>query len=99
MLFKPDHEIFEETEYDFEVLANRLRELAFLNKGIAITLIDKREEERIEKYHYEGGIKEFVSYLNRNKEVLHESPIYVEGEKDGIIAEIALQYNDGYNEN
>ena len=99
VLFKPDHEIFEETEYDFEVLANRLRELAFLNKGIAITLIDKREEERIEKYHYEGGIKEFVSYLNRNKEVLHESPIYVEGEKDGIIAEIALQYNDGYNEN
>ena len=100
VLFKPDHEIFEETVYDFEILANRLRELAFLNKGIAITLIDKREEEeRIEKYHYEGGIKEFVSYLNRNKEVLHESPIYVEGEKDGIIAEIALQYNDGYYEN
>lgn len=99
VMFKPDHEIFEDTIFDFEVLASRLRELAFLNKGIAITLIDKREEEeRIEKYHYEGGIKEFVSYLNRNKEVLHESPIYVEGEKDGIIAEIALQYNDGYNE-
>ena len=87
VMFKPDPEIFEDTI------------LAFLNKGIAITLIDKREEEeRVEKYHYEGGIKEFVSYLNRNKEVLHESPIYVEGEKDGIIAEIALQYNDGYNE-
>ena len=100
VIFKPDHEIFEETEFDFEVLSSRLRELAFLNKGIAITLTDKREgEERVEKYHYEGGIKEFVSYLNRNKEVLHESPIYVEGEKDGIIAEIALQYNDGYNEN
>ncbi|MBS6183652.1 MAG: DNA topoisomerase (ATP-hydrolyzing) subunit B [Clostridium celatum] len=100
VLFKPDHEIFEDTVFDFEVLSSRLRELAFLNKGIAITLIDKREdEERVEKYHYEGGIKEFVSYLNRNKEVLHESPIYVEGEKDGIIAEIALQYNDGYNEN
>lgn len=99
VMFKPDHEIFEDTIFDFEVLASRLRELAFLNKGIAITLIDKREEEeRVEKYHYEGGIKEFVSYLNRNKEVLHESPIYVEGEKDGIIAEIALQYNDGYNE-
>ena len=99
-LFKPDHEIFEDTVFDFEVLASRLRELAFLNKGIAITLTDKREgEERVEKFHYEGGIKEFVSYLNRNKEVLHESPIYVEGEKDGIIAEIALQYNDGYNEN
>ena len=98
--FKPDHEIFEDTVYDFEVLASRLRELAFLNKGIAITLTDNREEEpKVEKYHYEGGIKEFVSYLNRNKEVLHESPIYVEGEKDGIIAEIALQYNDGYNEN
>ena len=98
--FKPDHEIFEETVFEFEVLSSRLRELAFLNKGIAITLKDKREEEeRIEKYHYEGGIKEFVSYLNRNKEVLHESPIYVEGEKDGIITEIALQYNDGYNEN
>ena len=100
VMFKPDPEIFEDTIFDFEVLARRLRELAFLNKGIAITLIDKREEEeeRVEKYHYEGGIKEFVSYLNRNKEVLHESPIYVEGEKDGIIAEIALQYNDGYNE-
>ena len=100
VVFKPDHEIFEDTVFDFEILASRLRELAFLNKGIAITLTDKREdEERVEKYHYEGGIKEFVSYLNRNKEVLHESPIYVEGEKDGIIAEIALQYNDGYNEN
>ena len=100
VLFKPDHEIFEDTVYDFEILASRLRELAFLNKGIAITLTDNREEEpRVEKYHYEGGIKEFVSYLNRNKEVLHESPIYVEGETDGIIAEIALQYNDGYNEN
>ena len=99
VMFKLDPEIFEDTIFDFEVLASRLRELAFLNKGIAITLIDKREEEeRVEKYHYEGGIKEFVSYLNRNKEVLHESPIYVEGEKDGIIAEIALQYNDGYNE-
>ena len=99
VMFKPDPEIFEDTIFDFEVLASRLRELAFLNKWIAITLIDKREEEeRVEKYHYEGGIKEFVSYLNRNKEVLHESPIYVEGEKDGIIAEIALQYNDGYNE-
>ena len=100
VLFKPDHEIFEDTVFDFEVLSSRLRELAFLNKGIAITLRDKREEEeRVERYHYEGGIKEFVSYLNRNKEVLHESPIYVEGEKDGIIAEISLQYNDGYNEN
>ncbi len=97
--FKPDTEIFEETEYDFEILANRLRELAFLNKGIRIVLTDKREDNKQEIYHYEGGIKEFVAYLNRNKEVLHQDPIYVEGEKDGIIAEIALQYNDGYNEN
>ena len=97
--FKPDTEIFEETEYDFEILSNRLRELAFLNKGIKIILEDKREENKIDIYHYEGGIKEFVAYLNRNKEVLHPEPIYVEGEKDGIIAEISLQYNDGYNEN
>lgn len=97
--FKPDVEIFEETEYDFEVLANRLRELAFLNKGIKIILTDKREEDKEEVYHYEGGIKEFVAYLNRNKEVLHQEPIYVEGERDGIIAEVSLQYNDGYNEN
>ena len=97
--FKPDTEIFEETEYDFEILANRLRELAFLNTGIRIVLTDKREDDKQEIYHYEGGIKEFVAYLNRNKEVLHQDPIYVEGEKDGIIAEISLQYNDGYNEN
>lgn len=97
--FKPDVDIFEETEYDFEILANRLRELAFLNKGIRIILTDKREEDKQEVYHYEGGIKEFVAYLNRNKEVLHPEPIYVEGEKDGIIAEVSLQYNDGYNEN
>ena len=97
--FKPDTEIFEETEYDFEILSNRLRELAFLNKGIRIVLTDKREEDKQEVYHYEGGIKEFVAYLNRNKEVLHQEPIYVEGEREGVIAEISLQYNDGYTEN
>ncbi|MDU5110914.1 MAG: DNA topoisomerase (ATP-hydrolyzing) subunit B [Clostridium sp.] len=97
--FKPDTEIFEETEYDFEILSNRLRELAFLNKGIRIVLTDKREEGKQEVYHYEGGIKEFVAYLNRNKEVLHQEPIYVEGEREGIIAEISLQYHDGYTEN
>lgn len=98
--FKPDHEIFEETEFDFEILSQRLRELAFLNKGINITLIDEREEEvKEEVYHYEGGIKSFVSYLNRNKEVLHEEPIYVEGLKDGIAVEVSLQYHDGFNEN
>lgn len=98
--FKPDYEIFEETEYDFEILSQRLRELAFLNKGINITLIDEREDEvKEEVYHYEGGIKSFVSYLNRNKEVLHDEPIYVEGLKDGIAVEVSLQYHDGFNEN
>lgn len=98
--FKPDHEIFEETEYDFEILSQRLRELAFLNKGINITLIDEREDEvKEDVYHYEGGIKSFVSYLNRNKEVLHDEPIYVEGLKDGIAVEVSLQYHDGFNEN
>ena len=96
--FKPDKEIFDETEFDFDVLSQRLRERAFLNKGIHITLRDMRDGNE-EVYHYEGGIKSFVTYLNRNKEALHPEPIYVEGIKDGISVEIALQYNDGYNEN
>ena len=96
--FKPDAEIFDETVFDFNVLAQRLRELAFLNKGINIKLVDRRDDKE-EVYHYEGGIKSFVSYLNRNKEALHPEPIYVEGNKDGILVEVALQYNDGYNEN
>ncbi|SFD18669.1 DNA topoisomerase (ATP-hydrolyzing) subunit B [Clostridium uliginosum] len=96
--FKPDEEIFEEIIFDFEILSQRLRELAFLNKGINIKLIDKRNDKE-ENYHYEGGIKSFVAYLNRNKAVLHEEPIYVEGLKDGILVEVALQYNDGYTEN
>ncbi|SHJ01808.1 DNA gyrase subunit B [Clostridium amylolyticum] len=96
--FKPDPQIFEEINFDYEILEHRLRELAFLNKGINIELIDEREEKQ-EKFHYEGGIKSFVSYLNRNKEVLHSEPIYVEGSKDDVIVEIALQYNDSYAEN
>jgi len=96
--FKPDDEIFDEVEYEYDTLAQRLRELAFLNKGIKIILIDERTEKK-EEFHYEGGIKSFVSYLNRNKESLHKEPIYIEGSKDDYIVEIALQYNDGYTEN
>lgn len=96
--FKPDPEIFEEIEFDYDTLAQRLRELAFLNKGIKITFIDERQDKK-EDFHYEGGIKSFVSYLNRNKEALFPEPIYVEGIKEDYMVEIALQYNDGYTEN
>ncbi|MGL4848446.1 MAG: DNA topoisomerase (ATP-hydrolyzing) subunit B [Clostridium sp.] len=96
--FKPDADIFDELVYDFEILSQRLRELAFLNKGINISLTDKRNGKS-EVYFYEGGIKSFVEYLNRNKQPLHEEPIYVEGDKEGIMVEVALQYHDGYNEN
>lgn len=96
--WKADYEIFETLEYDFETLSQRLRELAFLNKGIKITFKDERID-KTDVYQYNGGIKEFVIYLNRNKEVLHESPVYIEGIKDDVITEIALQYNDSYNEN
>jgi DNA gyrase subunit B len=95
--FKPDTDIFEEIIFDFEVLSQRLRELAFLNKGIYIKLVDKRDSKE-EVFHYEGGIKSFVSYLNRNKVPLHEEPIYIEGIKEKIAVEVALQYNDGYTE-
>lgn len=96
--FKPDADIFDEVLFEFDILSQRLRELAFLNKGISIQLVDKRDN-REENYFYEGGIKSFVEYLNRNKESLHPEPIYVEGIKDGISVEVSLQYNDGYTEN
>ena len=96
--FVPDGEIFTETlEYDYEILATRLRELAFLNKGTLFSIEDKRGDGRKNEYHYEGGIKSYVEHLNRSKEVLHEEPIFMEGERDGISVEIALQYNEGYN--
>jgi DNA gyrase subunit B len=95
--FKPDPEIFTETtEFDYETLATRLRELAFLNRGLKITLEDKRVENRKNEYCYEGGIQSYVQHLNRTREVLHEEPIYIAGERDGIHVEIALQYNDSY---
>jgi DNA gyrase subunit B len=97
--FKPDKEIFTETvEFDYDTLKKRIRELAFLNKGLKIILKDKREQSpRIEEFHYEGGIKSYVSILNENKQILFDEPIYIEGEKDGISIEIAIQYNDGFN--
>ncbi|UOY91380.1 DNA topoisomerase (ATP-hydrolyzing) subunit B [Ectobacillus sp. JY-23] len=98
--FVPDTEIFTETiEYDYDTLANRLRELAFLNRGIKLTIEDKRENPRKKEFHYEGGIKSYVEHLNRTKEAIHEEPVYVEGSRDGINVEIALQYNEGYTSN
>ncbi len=95
--FKPDAEIFTETlEYEYDVLANRLRELAFLNRGIKITIKDNRVENKQNEYYYEGGIKSYVEHLNRTKEVIHDEPIFIEGERDGISVEVALQYNEGY---
>jgi len=97
--FKPDPEIFTETTvYEYEILQSRIRELAFLNKGIEIALIDERTDTS-NSYRYDGGIIEYVKYLNRNREALHEQPIYVEGQKDNIQVEVALQYNDSYSEN
>ncbi|GMK38986.1 DNA gyrase subunit B [Paenibacillus sp. CCS19] len=97
--FKPDAEIFTETTvYEYEILQGRIRELAFLNKGISITLLDERTGQT-NTYKYDGGIIEFVQYLNRTREALHETPIYVEGVKDHISVEVALQYNDSYSEN
>ena len=102
--FVPDKEIFTVTEYNFDTLAQRLRELAFLNKGLLITLVDERttdpktgEPKKVE-FKYNGGIAEFIKHLNRGKSVLHDKPIYMEAERDGVTMEIGLQYNDGYSE-
>lgn len=96
--FKPDNEIFPDTAYDFDVLKIRLRELAFLNKGLTITLRDKRNDKK-EIYHYEGGLKSFVEFLNENRTAIHGTVINLEGIKNDVIVDIALQYNDGYSEN
>ena len=97
--FKPDADIFEETVFEYETLLHRLREQAFLNAGLKITLTDHRGDELIsETMHYEGGIRAYVNHLNKNKTALHEQVIYVAGQKDDAVAEVALQYNDGYNE-
>lgn len=98
--FLPDKEIFEETVYDFDILKQRLREMAFLTKNLKIILRDDREEEPVEKvFHYEGGIKEYVEYLNSHKDPLYSDIIYCEGYKDDIYVEVAMQHNNGYNEN
>ena len=97
--FSPDGSIFEDLVYDYDTLKQRLREMAFLTKGIKIRLIDEREGlEQEKEFHYEGGIKEFVTYLNRSKEALYEDVIYCEGEKDGVFVEVAMQHNDSYND-
>ena len=97
--FMPDPEVFETTIFDYDTLKQRLRETAFLTKGLKITLTDEREDPaREHSFHYEGGIKEFVSYLNRGKTPLYDDIIYCEGEKDGVLVEVALQHNEGYNE-
>src|SRR6187455_3177390 len=95
--FKPDTQIFETTEFSFDTLAQRLRELAFLNGGILITIDDERDGKS-HKFQYEGGIVSFVQHLNKNKALVNEKPIFMKGDKDGIDAEIALQWNDGYSE-
>lgn len=96
--FLPDREIFESIEFSYETLMHRLRELAFLNKNVVINLSDERSGQTC-RLHYEGGLTSFVAHLNKNKDVLHSEPIYISGEKDGTLVEIALQYNDGYVEN
>ena len=95
--FKPDPEIFSETNFSFDVLSNRLRELAFLNAGTRITIMDERDDKE-HTFNYDGGLVTFVKFLNANKTPLHAEPIYFNKEKDGVIVEIAMQYNDGYNE-
>ncbi|MGO4889011.1 DNA topoisomerase (ATP-hydrolyzing) subunit B [Anaerobacillus sp. MEB173] len=98
--FKPDDEIFTETQiYDYDILATRLRELAFLNRGLRIIIEDRRPEGKKAEYFYEGGIASFVEHLNRSREVIHETPIFIEAEREGIHIEIAVQYNDSYTSN
>jgi DNA gyrase subunit B len=102
--FLPDRSIFTATEYNFDTLAQRLRELAFLNKGLLITLTDERTndpkngEPKLAEFKYNGGIAEFIKHLNRGKQVLHDKPIYMESERSGVVMEIGIQYNDGYSE-
>src|SRR5258708_12304380 len=98
--FHPDPKIFEKIVFSFDVLAQRLRELAFLNKGLKITLTDERSAtEKTVEFRFTGGITEFIKHLNKGKSTLHDSPIYMEGKRGTVDMEIALQYNDTYGEN
>ncbi|MGA2762462.1 MAG: DNA topoisomerase (ATP-hydrolyzing) subunit B [Spirochaetia bacterium] len=97
--FKPDKQIFEDIEFSFDVLSNRLRELAFLTKGIAITVTDDRTAPgKSHIFHFDGGVKSFIEFLNKNKELIHVEPVYFDSERDHTRIEVGLQYNDGYNE-
>lgn len=100
VIFFPDHEIFEDINFDFDTLKQRLREMAFLTKGLKIELRDERDQENINEkvFHYEGGIKEFVTYLNRSKTALYNDILYFEGKKDDVYVEVAIQHNDAFNE-
>ena len=100
VVFLPDKEIFEKTEFSFDVLSNRLRELAYLNKGVRVTIRDERNKKEIKEhvFMYKGGISEFIQYINRSKTPLHRKIFYVDKTKDGVEVEAALQYNDGYGE-
>ena len=95
--FKPDHEIFDSIEFDYEFTSHRLRELAFLTKGLAIHISDERTDQA-DKFHYEGGVEEFVRFINHGRTVLHDDPIYLQGTKESVAVEISMQYNDGYQE-
>ena len=97
VIFKPDPEIFEILDFSYDILSQRLRELAFLNRGLKITLLDERTEKS-QVFHYSGGISSFVEHLNKNKTTIHPKPVYITGGKEDVIVEIALQYNDGYTE-
>jgi len=96
--FRPDPTVFEETAFSFETLSQRLRELAFLNEGVTIVIEDERAENRRHEFSYKGGISSFVEHLNKNRNAIHPKPIFIRSERDGVVAEAAIQYNDGYNE-
>jgi DNA gyrase subunit B len=96
--FLPDKEIFETTEFDYDTIATRLKEMAFLNAGLQIEITDERTEKH-EVFRYDGGVSEFVTHINKNKTTLHPKPIYLQGEKESVQVEVALQYTDGYTEN